>query len=66
MLLKLFFTKEAVEQAKKELNIQFLDTNWMDAIDFVIEIEELVKAVNFIHAGRHNRGSVLVHCAQVC
>ena len=55
-----------MEQAKTELNIQFLDTNWMDSTDFVIEIEELVKAVNFIHAGRHNSGSVLVHCAQVC
>ena len=66
MIFKIVFTKEAVEQVRRELNIQFLNTNWMDSTDFVIDIEELVNAVNFIHAGLHNRGSVLVHCAQVC
>ena len=49
-----------------ELNIKFLNTNWMDTTDFVIDIQELVDSVKFIHAGRLNHGSVLVHCAQVC
>jgi len=39
--------------------------DWMDSTEYVIPIEGLVDAVNFIHAGRHNCGSVLVHCAQV-
>lgn len=64
-LRKIFFTKEAVDRAKKELSIDFLNTNWLDSTDYVISIEELVNSVNFIHAGRRNGGSVLVHCAQV-
>ena len=64
-LRRVFFTKEAVDRAKKELHIDFLNTNWLDSTDYVISVEELVNSVNFIHTGRCNGGSVLVHCAQV-
>lgn len=54
-----------MEQAKQELHITFLNTDWMDSTDYVISIEDLVTSVNFIHAGLRHGGSVLVHCAQV-
>lgn len=54
-----------MEQANKELKITFLNTNWLDSTEYLIDIEELVNSVNFIHSGRHHGGSVLVHCAQV-
>lgn len=53
-----------MEQANKELNVKFLNTDWLDSTDYTIPTEELVDSVNFIHTGRLS-GGVLVHCAQV-
>jgi len=57
--------KEAVDKAKKELNIKFLNTDWMDSTVFKIPLQDLVECVHFIHAARSAGNSVLVHCAQV-
>jgi len=61
----LFSKKEAVDKAKKELNIKFLNTDWMDTTVFKIPVQDLIECVHFIHTARSGGNSVLVHCAQV-
>ena len=61
----LFAKKEAVDKAKKELHIKFLNTDWMDSTIFQIPLQDLVECVQFIHTARISGSSVLVHCAQV-
>ena len=55
----------AVEYAKKELKLEFLELNWEDSISYVIQEDDLVQCARFIHRARTSGGSVLVYCAQV-
>ena len=57
--------QSAVEYAKKELKVVFLELNWEDSTSYNIQEEDLVRCAQFIHQARSNGGSVLVHCAQV-
>lgn len=57
--------QEAVERAKSQLGIMFLELNWEDTVSFNIPNEDLIQCVKFIHSARTSGGSVLVHCAQV-
>lgn len=59
------YEQDAVARAKSELGITFLQLKWDDVTDFCIPEEDLVQAVRFIHHGRLEGGSILVHCAQV-
>ena len=61
----LIFLQTAVETAKTELSLRFLELNWEDTTSFLIPDEDLVRCVHFIHSARVGGGSVLVHCAQV-
>ena len=57
--------QEAVERAKSQLGIVFLELDWEDTTSFVISDVDLTKCVKFIHSAITSGGSVLVHCAQV-
>lgn len=57
--------QEAVERAKSQLGIMFLELNWEDTVSFNIPDEDLIQCVKLIHSARTSGGSVLVHCAQV-
>ena len=48
----------------KELEIHYLALDWDDSPKFDIPMEELLKAISFIHEALRT-GSILVHCAQV-
>ena len=58
--------QEAVERAKLQLGIVFLELDWEDTTSFIISDADLTKCVKFIHSAITSGGSVLVHCAQVC
>jgi protein-tyrosine phosphatase len=55
---------EAVEKAKSELNVTFLNLDWIDATSFEISDDSLDECCRFIHKARTSGNSVLVHCAQ--
>ena len=57
--------QRAVEHAKTELKLVFLELNWEDSSSYVIKVGDLVECARFIHQVRSTGGSVLVHCAQV-
>jgi len=57
--------QEAVERAKLQLGIVFLELDWEDTTSFIISDADLTKCVKFIHSAITSGGSVLVHCAQV-
>ena len=57
--------QEAVERAQSELNITFLNLDWVDDTAFEISDESFVECCRFIHRARTSGNSVLVHCAQV-
>jgi atypical dual specificity phosphatase len=54
----------AVERARSELGVAFLDLGWVDSTSFEISDDSLVSCCRFIHLARRTGGSVLVHCAQ--
>lgn len=57
--------QEAVERAKSQLGIVFLELDWEDTTSFIISDADLTECVKFIHSAITSGGSVLVHCAQV-
>ena len=57
--------QSAVQKAKNELGIQFLELNWEDTESFDITNEDIRTCCLFIHKARQDGHSVLVHCAQV-
>ena len=59
-----FFHKNSVKTIVEDLKIEYLTLFWDDDAEFEIPIDDIIKGLNFIHAGRNN-GNVFVHCAQV-
>lgn len=58
--------QEAVQKAKNELKLSFLELEWEDTTSFCITDESLSRCCQFVHQARASGSSVLVHCAQVC
>ena len=57
-------SQTAVDKARDELGIAFLELDWVDATSFHISDESLSTSCRFIHQARSSGASVLVHCAQ--
>jgi len=60
---------QAKETAKQN-GVAFLEMNWNDDLEQVLSVEDLTRAVRFIHSARQleseggRKGGTLVHCAQ--